>query len=130
MSDCDSKQCGIKELGGKRYHCSFELTLQLIGGKWKPIILYKLGGGQVLRFSELRRTMPSITQKMLTQQLRELEADGLVFREVYPQVPPKVEYSLTELGRSIMPVLNQLCEWGKRYEASMAEADEKAALAC
>jgi DNA-binding HxlR family transcriptional regulator len=129
MAECTSNQCVVKELGGKRYHCTFELTLQLIGGKWKPIILYKLGGEEVLRFSELRRTMPSITQKMLTQQLRELEADGMVHREVYPQVPPKVEYSLTELGRSIMPVLSQLCEWGRRYEERMAEVDAEAALA-
>lgn len=128
MSECPTDRCGIKELGGKRYHCSFELTLQLIGGKWKPIILYKLGGENVLRFSELRRTMPNITQKMLTQQLRELEADGMVHREVYPQVPPKVEYSLTELGRTIMPVLHQLCDWGKRYEARMAETPEAEVL--
>lgn len=122
MADAIIGQCPLKELGGKRYHCTFELTLQLIGGKWKPIILYKLGNKKILRFSELRREMPSITQKMLTQQLRELEADGMVHRKVYPQVPPKVEYSLTELGQSIMPVLDQLCAWGKNYEKSMDEA--------
>jgi DNA-binding HxlR family transcriptional regulator len=77
-----------------------------------------------MRFSELRRTMPNITQKMLTQQLRELEADGMVHREVYPQVPPKVEYSLTELGFSIMPILRQLCDWGREYTQVMQPEKE------
>jgi len=93
-----------------------ELTLQVIGGKWKPIIIYRLGNEGTLRFSEIKRSIPNITQKMLTQQLRELENDGAVFREVYPQVPPKVEYSLTELGQSVMPVIEALCQWGTMYE--------------
>ncbi|MGE4468528.1 MAG: winged helix-turn-helix transcriptional regulator [Desulfovibrio sp.] len=121
-----TKQCGLKELGERRYHCTFELTLQIIGGKWKPMILYHLGRDGVQRFSALRRGMPGITQKMLTQQLRELEADGMVHRKVYPQVPPKVEYSLTAMGQSIMPVLEQLCQWGKQYERF---ADQQAAKA-
>jgi DNA-binding HxlR family transcriptional regulator len=94
-----------------------ELTLHIIGGKWKPLIIYHLGNKKVQRFSELKRTMPSITQKMLTQQLRELEADGIVHRTVYPQVPPKVEYSLTEMGESVVPVLRQMCQWGSSYES-------------
>lgn len=121
--------CPIKTLDGRQYYCTMELTLQIVGGKWKPIILYYLGNKGTLRFSELRRSMPSITQKMLTQQLRELEADNLVHREVYPQVPPKVEYSLTELGQSIIPLLRQLCEWGSMFESRRLEAlsDEDAA---
>ena len=112
-------ECGLKELGGRQYYCPVELALQVIGGKWKPLILHYLGEGRVLRFNELKRTIPSITQKMLTAQLRELEADGLVTRTVYAQVPPKVEYALSELGQSVMPVMRSLCEWGKGYEAAL-----------
>ncbi|KAB1438961.1 winged helix-turn-helix transcriptional regulator [Pseudodesulfovibrio senegalensis] len=116
--------CTLKTFNGKEYRCEIELTLLVIGGKWKPIILFHLGSDGTMRFSELRRTMPNITQKMLTQQLRELEADGMVHREVYPQVPPKVEYSLTELGFSIMPILRQLCDWGREYTQVMQPEKE------
>jgi DNA-binding HxlR family transcriptional regulator len=93
------------------YQCSMELTLALIGGKWKALILWHLGE-QVLRFSELRKSLPRITQKMLTQQLRELEDDGLVTRFVYTQVPPRVDYSLTGAGKSLLPILATLSAWG------------------
>ncbi|WP_319470237.1 helix-turn-helix domain-containing protein [uncultured Pseudodesulfovibrio sp.] len=112
-----SGECGLKTCGSKQYYCNVELTLQVIGGKWKPIIIYRLAEEGVLRFSEIKRSIPNITQKMLTQQLREMEADGVVHRKVYPQVPPKVEYSLTEMGKSVMPVVESLCQWGKSYEA-------------
>jgi len=112
-----SDPCGLKICGNKKYYCNVELTLQVIGGKWKPIIIYCLGKDGTLRFSEIKRAIPNITQKMLTQQLRELEADGVLHREVYPQVPPKVEYSLTTIGESVMPVIHSLCEWGKHYES-------------
>lgn len=107
--------CGLRSCGEHTYFCSVELTLQIIGGKWKPIILYRLCENKVMRFSEIKRSIPNITQKMLTQQLRELEADGIVHREVYPQVPPKVEYSLTDMGGSVMPQMRSLCEWGEAY---------------
>lgn len=99
----------------QEYKCGIDLTLAVIGGKWKAAILYHLAR-QIMRFSELQRQFPDITRKMLTQQLRELERDGLVHREVYPQVPPKVEYSLTDKGRSIKPILELMCEWGASYK--------------
>lgn len=111
MANCAKKQCR-----GREYYCTVELTLHIIGGKWKPIILYHLGQEGTRRFGEIKQVMPNITQKMLTQQLRELEGDGLIHRQVYAQVPPKVEYSLTEFGRSILPVLQSLCQWGQIYE--------------
>jgi DNA-binding HxlR family transcriptional regulator len=94
--------------------CSVEATISLIDGKWKCVILFHLLGG-TLRFNELRRRVPEVTQRMLTNQLRELEADGLIVRKVYPQVPPKVEYSISPLGRSLEPVLLGLKDWGDEH---------------
>lgn len=106
------------------YQCSMELTLDLIGGKWKALILWHLGEN-TLRFSELKKTLPKITQKMLTQQLRELETSGLVKRFIYTQIPPKVEYSLTPNGKSLLPILDTLCQWGLNYADSVAALEEK-----
>jgi DNA-binding HxlR family transcriptional regulator len=92
--------------------CPAEGTLNVIGGRWKVVILYHLFE-RTCRFSELRRAIPGVTQKMLTQQLREMEQDGIVRRVVYPQVPPKVEYSLTARGRSLKPIVEAMCRWGK-----------------
>jgi DNA-binding HxlR family transcriptional regulator len=94
----------------------------VIGGKWKGVILFYLLDGP-RRFSDLKRRLPDVTQRMLTLQLRELEADGVIHREVYPQVPPKVEYSLTEFGASLEPILILMRDWGSDYMA-MAEAGE------
>jgi DNA-binding HxlR family transcriptional regulator len=91
--------------------CPAETTLHVIGGRWKVVILWHLFPG-VKRFSELLRAIRGVTQKMLTQQLRELERDGIVHRKVYPQVPPKVEYSLTPQGESLRPVVEAMCRWG------------------
>lgn len=102
--------------------CPIEATLAVIGGKWKPLILYHLFAG-TCRFGELRRRVPAATQQMLTQQLRELERDGIVHREVYREVPPKVEYSLTPLGRSLEPILLGMADWGARYEALPSATD-------
>lgn len=96
------------------YRCGVEITLGLVGGKWKGLILWHLCQ-KTLRFSQLKRRINGVTQKMLTQQLRELERDGLVYREVYPEVPPKVEYSLTDKGRTLEPLLVLMCEWGQAY---------------
>jgi len=95
-------------------NCPVVATLDIIGGKYKALILWHLTSG-TRRFGELRRLIPQATQKMLTQQLRELETDGLVVRKVYPVVPPKVEYSLTARGESIKPILDAICTWGTDY---------------
>ena len=96
------------------YDCPIEATLGLIGGKWKALIIDHLTDG-ALRFGALQKMMPKITPKMLTQQLRELEEDGLVIRRVYPVAPPKVEYELTEFGTSVLPILDAMCAWGRVY---------------
>ncbi|MBI3557284.1 MAG: helix-turn-helix transcriptional regulator [Deltaproteobacteria bacterium] len=99
----------------KKWNCPVEVTLAVIGGKWKTLILWHLRGDKK-RFTELRRLMPNVTQRMLKLQLRELEKDGVVERKVHPEAPPKVEYSLTPRGRSLRPVLNSLCKWGSKNE--------------
>lgn len=103
--------------------CAVEATLSLIDGKWKGVVLFHLLDG-VMRFGEIRRQIPNVTQRMLTNQLRELEDDGLISRTVFAQVPPRVDYALTERGRSLEPILVALKEWGDR---NMADAVDKAA---
>lgn len=103
-----------KETCPNTFSCPLEATVQLIGGKYKAIILWHLMHG-TLRYSELHRKMPHATDKMLAQQLRELEKDGLINRVVYPVVPPKTEYSLTEFGTSLAPILDAMCTWGTNY---------------
>ena len=95
-------------------NCPVEATLDLIGGKYKALILWHLSDG-TLRFSELRSRIPKATPKMLTQQLRELEVQELIHREVYPVIPPKVEYSLTATGKSLMPILVAMRDWGAQF---------------
>ncbi|GKV56488.1 MarR family transcriptional regulator [Sporosarcina sp. NCCP-2222] len=95
--------------------CKVEEALGILVGKWKPIILLNLFNEGTLRFSELKRLMPGITQKMLTKQLRELEEEDIVDRIVYPEVPPRVEYSISEYGRSLQTVLNTMHEWGTAH---------------
>lgn len=94
--------------------CAVELTLSVIGGVWKPLLLFHVLTGKK-RFMELTRLIPSATQRMLTLQLRELEADGLIIRHVYAQVPPRVEYEATDLARTLAPVMLSLREWGENY---------------
>lgn len=103
--------------------CPVTTALSVIGGKWKVIILWHLKEGGVKRFGELQRLVRGISQKMLTQELRDLEESGLVSRKVYPVVPPKVEYSLTETGWSLKPVLEQLCDWGTEYRKGRGEPE-------
>lgn len=92
--------------------CPVEAALDIIGGKWKSIILFRVLE-ETRRFNELRKLLPKVTQRMLTNQLRELERDGLIERKIYPQVPPKVEYSITDLGKSLEPVLRELKKWAE-----------------
>jgi DNA-binding HxlR family transcriptional regulator len=107
----------VEQLAAKTldYHCPVEATLDVIGGKWKVVILYHLTHDGTHRFAVLRRKIPGVSERMLTQQLRELEDAGIVHREVYPEVPPKVEYSLTEYGKTLRPITEVMCEWGKRH---------------
>ena len=109
--------------------CPVEAALDFIGGKWKVAVIFQLMGG-TKRFNQLQRIIPNITRRMLTLQLRELEADGLVFRKVYQEVPPKVEYSLTELGMTLKPIIMGLKTWGEtyapHYREEVAVDDEQA----
>ncbi len=97
------------------YGCSVEATLAVIGGRWKPIIIFLLLQNKLLRFGELKHKIHGITQRMLTQQLRDLEHDRVVHRKVYAEVPPKVEYSLTEYGRSLEPIMIAMRDWGEKH---------------
>lgn len=99
----------------KEVSSEIEITVSMISGKYKPLILYYLYEEQVMRFNEIMRMMPSISQRTLTNQLRELERDGLVQRTIYPEVPPKVEYVLTEEGASLFPILDLMCTWGYEH---------------
>lgn len=106
--------------------CPMVMTLNVIGGKWKPLILHMLSSGS-MRFGQLRKNIPPVSQKMLTQQLRELEVDDIVRRTVYPEVPPRVDYALTERGQSLVPVIEALYQWGATYLQSGADQQMEAA---
>ena len=112
----------LKTGGSKRalasVHCPVELAIRLIGGKWKPVIIWRLRDTKK-RFGELKREIKGITVKMLAQQLRELEHDGLIDRKMFYEVPPRVEYSLTDLGRSLEPALRELANWGRSYQTML-----------
>ena len=113
----------------KYYNIGVEATMDVIGGKWKPIILCNLKNGP-LRPSDLKRRIPDISQKMLIAQLRELEISGIVIRHVFPEVPPHVEYSLSEYGQTLSPVLEQLCKWGESHVKNLQKQGEKVELLC
>ncbi len=100
-----------KNSESRKYTCGFEYTIDMISGRWKSLVLWYLSNG-TLRYGELKRLLGTITQKMLTQTLRDLESNGLISRKVYPVVPPKVEYSLTKEGKELIPVFKMLQEWG------------------
>ncbi|MDJ0974634.1 MAG: winged helix-turn-helix transcriptional regulator [Planctomycetota bacterium] len=104
--------------------CDVEATLSVIGGRWKPVLVCHLLHGRK-RFGELRRLVENATERMITLQLRELEADGVVSRHVYAEVPPRVEYDVTDFGRSLEPILTVMQEWGSAFKARMLEAEAK-----
>ncbi|MDQ0229178.1 winged helix-turn-helix transcriptional regulator [Metabacillus malikii] len=104
------------EEAGNIKETPFGYTMSVIGGKWKMLILYLLAENETVRFNEMKRKIGAITYKTLSSQLKELEADGMVRREEYPQIPPKVEYSLTQKAETLLPILEQLCEWGDKHK--------------
>ncbi|MGD9154417.1 MAG: helix-turn-helix domain-containing protein [Bacillota bacterium] len=105
-----------KNQKGKEATCEIEVAFGVIGGKWKPLILWCLGECHSLRFGQLQHLIPEITPRILTKQLRELEEYRLIERKVYPEVPPKVEYSITDRGRDAIPILDMMCEWADKYD--------------
>jgi DNA-binding HxlR family transcriptional regulator len=109
------------------HECPVEITLDVIGGKWKGMVLYRLLDGTA-RFNQIRRAVPKATQRMLTLQLRELESDGVICRKVYAEVPPKVEYSLTEFGLSLKPILLLMRDWGTQYRTKVKRTRATALL--
>lgn len=102
-------------------YCKFETTLEILIGKWKPVILLRLLASGTMRFSELQRSIPDITKKMLSQQLKELEYHDIVHREVYPSIPPKVAYSISEYGQRLTPILQAMNDWGVGHLAHLTE---------
>ncbi len=101
--------------------CPAELTLHVLGGRWKLVIVYHLLRG-ALRYSELRRIIPRVTHKMLTQQLHELERDGVLTRRIYPEVPPRVQYRVTPLGKKLRPLLREMCGWAMVYSTAQEQS--------
>jgi DNA-binding HxlR family transcriptional regulator len=99
-------------LNNKEYHCAMDITMDFIGGKWKTVVLWYLRKDKK-RFSELSKLIPNITEKMLSLQLKTLENDGIVKRKIYPEVPPKVEYYLTDFGKTLIPMLEEIAKWGR-----------------
>ncbi|MDW3860725.1 winged helix-turn-helix transcriptional regulator [Staphylococcus saprophyticus] len=112
----------------KTYNIGVEATIDVIGGKWKPVMLCHLQNNGRMRTSALKRAIPTTTQKMLTQQLRELEKDGIINRIVYDQVPPKVEYELSEYGQTLGKILSSLCYWGEFHVEKMYKQGESVTL--
>ena len=104
-------------LKGQEFHCAMDVTMHFIGGKWKTVVLWYLKKDRK-RFSELKRLIPNITEKMLSLQLKDLEKDGIVSRKVYAEVPPKVEYFLTDFGKSLVPMLEEIARWGRNLAES------------
>ncbi|KGX92094.1 HxlR family transcriptional regulator [Pontibacillus halophilus JSM 076056 = DSM 19796] len=105
----------MTEKNNKLFYCNVELSLDIIGGKWKPLIIHHIGGAGVIRYGELKRKVPNINERVLSRQLRELEDASIICRKVYDEVPPRVEYSLKEMGETLVPILNELGSWGIEY---------------
>lgn len=112
-------------LNGKEFHCAMDVTMHYIGGKWKTVVLWYLRKDRK-RFSELKRLIPNITEKMLSLQLKNLERDGIVARRLYAEVPPRVEYFLTDFGKSLIPMLEEIARWGRTLAAARGTMKDKA----
>jgi DNA-binding HxlR family transcriptional regulator len=111
-------------LKGQEFHCAMDVTMKYIGGKWKTVVLWYLRKDKK-RFSELRRLIPNITEKMLSLQLKNLENDGIVGRKLYAEVPPKVEYFLTDFGKSLIPTLEEIARWGRNLAETKGRLVDK-----
>lgn len=105
----------LNKISCSNYRCEIEVTLEVLSGKWKSLILWNLSQHKVIRFNKFKKLIPEITQKMLTQQLRDLHKNGIVQKTIYHQVPPKVEYSLTQMGEDLIPILEAMDKWGKNF---------------
>lgn len=114
----------VFKLNGQNYHCALDITMDYIGGKWKTVVLWYLRN-KTLRFGELKKQIPDITEKMLSIQLKKLEEDGLVKRDVYAEVPLRVEYSLTDFGKSLVPVVEAIAKWGRHLGETEGTLVEK-----
>ena len=119
----DGKEC-VFLLHGQSYHCAMDVTMSYIGGKWKTVVLWYLRN-KTLRFGELKKQIPDITEKMLSLQLKSLEKDGLVKRDVFAEVPLRVEYSLTGFGKTLVPVLEAIAQWGRELGQNEGKLIEK-----
>jgi len=113
----------IVRMEGQTFHCAMDITMNFIGGKWKTVVLWYLIEGKK-RFSELKKLIPDITEKMLSIQLKKLEEDGLVYRQVFAEVPMRVEYSLTDFGKSLTPILEEVAKWGRDLGEAKGEIIE------
>ena len=118
----DGKEYVVK-MNGRVYHCALDITMDYIGGKWKSVVLWYLRNRK-MRFGELRKQIPDITEKMLSLQLKALEESGLVKREVFPEVPLRVEYSLTDFGKTIVPVVEAIAKWGRQLGDKKGKVEE------
>ena len=114
----------VFKLYGHEYHCALDVTMDYIAGKWKTVVLWYLRKDKK-RYSELRRLIPDITEKMLSIQLKQLEKDGVVFRKVYAEIPPRVEYSMTAFGKTLIPVVEAIAKWGRNLAEKDGELVEK-----
>ena len=110
-------------INGNKYHCAMDITMNFIGGKWKTVVLWYLKN-KTYRFGELNRQIPDITEKMLSLQLKALEQDGIVKREIFPEVPLRVEYSLTDFGKTLIPVINAIAKWGRAFGENTGKLEE------
>jgi len=113
----------VYNINGEIFHCAMDTTMKYIGGKWKTVVLWYLKN-KTYRFGELNNQIPDITEKMLSLQLKALEKDGLVKREVFPEVPLRVEYSLTEFGKTLIPILNEIAKWGRNLGETKGKLKE------